>query len=80
MPPDTQYDRLMRPRAIAKPPERGFNRAVAVKLARHKAAAALLAECPGATLMGASLSEHERAAIRNRAGRIAQMRREQTNL
>lgn len=72
---ETQYDKLMRPRATAQPPARGFNRVLSIKLAQHQAAAAALAQCPGTTLMGATLSEHERAAIRNRAGRITQLRK-----
>lgn len=74
----TTYDQLRRPRAIANPPASGFNRALAVKVAQHQAAAALLAQHPGSTLKGANLSEHERNAIRNRAGRITQLRK-QTN-
>ena len=74
---ETQYDKLMRPRAIASPPARGFNGPLAAKIAQHQAIAAALAQCPGATLATLALSEHERNAIRNRVGRIAQARREQ---
>ena len=74
---ETQYDKLMRPRAIASPPARGFNGPLAAKIAQHQAIAAALAQCPGASLATLAVSAHERDAIRNRAGRIAQARREQ---
>mgnify|MGYP000896203928 FL=1 len=73
---ETQYDKLMRPRAIASPPARGFNGPLAAKIAQHQAIAAALAQCPGASLATLAVAEHGRNAIRNRAGRIAQARRE----
>ena len=76
---ETQYDKMMRPRAIATPPARGFNGPLAAKLAQHQAIAAALAQCPGASLATLAVSAHERDAIRNRAGRIAQARREQAS-
>ena len=76
---ETQYDKLMRPRAIATPPARGFNGPMAAKIAQHQAIAAALAQCPGASLATLAVSAHERDAIRNRAGRIAQARREQAS-
>ena len=76
---ETQYDKLMRPRAIASPPARGFNGPLAAKIAQHQAIAAALAQCPGASLATLAVSAHERDAIRNRAGRIAQARREQAS-
>lgn len=76
---ETQFDTMMRPRAIATPPARGFNGPLAAKIAQHQAIAAALAQCPGASLATLAVSAHERDAIRNRAGRIAQARREQAS-